>query len=240
MLGSSLDETSRRISFINALSGEARSSAITQLGRATGRNEAQVMRALETYNAAVQVGTADGATAEAGREGTSVYGRTREAAGYDFAERSGKLDAQREVGTSGTRSAARIGEQRRQSDNFGYAEGAAAAGVSVRQAARLDSFIQTLSRTAGNQTDMAEGGAGGIADRARNERLTRIVDNERLTRMQGLSRDHGINMTKRQIAMDQNGDFNLNSTPETAAQMWRGGLINESQSGAVANGGSAR
>lgn len=240
MLGLSLDETSRRISFINALSGEARSTAITQLGRATGRNAAQVMRALETYNAATQLGTADGTTAEAGREGTSVYGRTREAAGYDFAERSGKLDAQREVGTGGTRSAARIGEQRRQSDNLGYAEGASAAGVSVRQAARLDSFIQALSRTAGNQTDMAEGGAGGIADRARNERLTRIVDNERLTRMQGLLRDHGINLTKRQIAMDQNGDLSLNLTPETAAQMWRGGLINESQLGAVANGGSAR
>ncbi|MFM9587689.1 hypothetical protein, partial [Streptomyces caniscabiei] len=45
MLGLSLDETSRRIGFINALSGEARSSAISQLGRATGRNEAQVMHA---------------------------------------------------------------------------------------------------------------------------------------------------------------------------------------------------
>jgi len=240
MLGLSLDETSRRIAFINALSGEARSSAITQLSRATGRNEAQVMRALETYNAAVQVGTADGATAEAAREGTSVYGRTREAAGYDFAERSGKLDAQREVGHGGTRSAARIGEQRRQADNSGFAEGAAAAGMSVRQAARLDSFIRTLSQGAGNQVDMAEGGAAGIADRARNERLMRIVDNERLTRMQGLLRDHGITMSKRQIAMDQNGDFSLNLTPETAAQMWRGGLINESQLGAVANGGSAR
>src|SRR3546814_5732845 len=58
----------------------------------SGRNEAQVMHALESYNAAVHVGTADGATAEAAREGTSVYGRTREAAGYDFAERAGKLD----------------------------------------------------------------------------------------------------------------------------------------------------
>ena len=240
MLGLSLEETSRRISFINALSGEARSSAISQLSRSTGRNEAQVVRALETYNAAVQLGTADGATVEAGREGTSIYGRTREAAGYDFAERTGKLDAQREVGTSGTRSAARIGEERRQSENFGFAEGAAAAGVSTREAARLDSFIQALSRTAGNQTDMAEGGAGGIADRARNERMTRIVDNERLTRMQGLLREHGINLTKRQIAMDQNGDLNLNLTPKTAAQMWKGGLINESQLGAVANGGSAR
>jgi conjugal transfer mating pair stabilization protein TraG len=240
MLGLPVQETSRRIAFINALSGEARSSAISQLSRATGRNEAQVLRALETYNAAVQVGTADGATAEAAREGTSVYGRTREAAGYDFAERSGKLDAQREVGHDGTRSAARIGEQRRQADNAGYAEGAAAAGMSVRQAARLDSFIRTLSQGVGNQTDMAEGGAAGIADRARNERLTRIVDNERLTRMQNLLRDHGVDMSKREIAMAQNGDLSLNLTPETAAQMWRGGLINESQLGAVANGGRAR
>ncbi|AZI37780.1 conjugal transfer protein TraG [Caenibius tardaugens NBRC 16725] len=240
MLGLSVGETSRRVSFINALSGEARSSAITQLSRATGRNEAQVMHALETYNAATQLGTADGATAETAREGSSVYGRTRETARYDVAERAGKLDAQREVGTGGTRSAARIGEERRQSENFGFAQGAAAAGTSTREAARLDSFIQALSRTAGNQVDMAEGGAGGIADRARNDRLTGIVDKERLTRMQGLLREHGINMTRRQIAMDQNGDFNLNLTPETAAQMWKGGLINESQLGAVANGGSAR
>jgi conjugal transfer mating pair stabilization protein TraG len=240
MLGLSVDETSRRIGFINALSGEARSSAITQLSRATGRNEAQIEAALERYNAAVQVGTADGATAEAGREGTSIYGRTREASGYDFAERSGKLDAQREVGTTGTRSAARIGEQRRQSENFGFAEGAAAAGVSTREAARLDSFIQALSRTAGNQVDMAEGGAGGIADRARNERITSIVDRERLTRMQGLLAENGINLTKRQIAMDQNGDLGLNLTPETAAAMWKAGLINESQLGAIANGGHAR
>jgi conjugal transfer mating pair stabilization protein TraG len=240
MLGLPVDETARRVGFINALSGEARSSAITQLSRATGRNEAQVMAALERYNAAVQVGTADGASAEAGREGTSVYGRTREAAGYDFAERSGKLDAQREVGPDGTRGAARIGEQRRQSENFGYAEGAAAAGVSTREAARLDSFIQALSRTAGNQVDMAEGGASGIADRARNERLTSIVDRERLTRMQGLLAEKGIKLTKRQIAMDQNGDLGLNLTPETAAAMWKAGLINESQLGAIANGGHAR
>src|SRR3546814_9748968 len=40
--------------------------------------------------------------------------------------------------------------------------------------------------------------------------------------------------------MDQNGDFSLNLTPETAAQMWRAGLINQYQLGAVANGGSAR
>lgn len=173
------------MSFINALSGEARSSAITQLSRATGRNEAQGLHALESYNAATQVGTADGATAEVAREGASVYGRTLEAAGFDFAERSGKLDAQREIGPDGMRSAARTGEQRRQSENFGFAQGAATAGTSVREAARLDIFIQALSRTAGNQVDMAEGGAAGIADRARNERLGRIVDNERLTRMPG-------------------------------------------------------
>src|SRR3546814_6147640 len=117
------------------------------------------MHALESYNAAVHVGTADGATAEAAREGTSVYGRTREAAGYDFAERAGKLDAQREVGHDGTRNAARIGEQRRQSENFGFAEGAEAAGVSTREAARLDSFIQTLrseEHTAELQTLMSK------------------------------------------------------------------------------------
>ena len=240
MLGLSVTETSRRIGFINALSGEARSTAISQLSRSTGRNEAQVLRALEGYNAAVQVGTADGATAEAVREGTSVYSRTREAAGYDFAERSGKLDAQREIGPDGVRSSAQIGEQRRQADNAGFAQGAAAAGVSVREAARLDSFIRALAGTAGNQVDMAEGGAEGIADRARNERLTGIVDKERLTRTQALLREHGVEMSKRQIAMDQNGDIGLNLTPELAAQMWQGGLINESQLGAIANGGHAR
>ncbi|MBJ7498171.1 MAG: conjugal transfer protein TraG N-terminal domain-containing protein [Sphingopyxis sp.] len=240
MLGLPVDETARRISFINTLSGEARSSAISSLSRATGRNEAQVMRALETYNASVQLGTADGATEQAGREGTSVYGRTREAAGYDFAERSGKLDAQREIGHSGVRGAARIGEQRRQSDNFGFAEGAAAAGMSTRGAAQLDAFIGALSRTAGNQVDMAEGGAAGIADRARNERLTRIVDNERLTRMQGLLRSEGINMTKRELAMAQNGDLNLNVSPDVARQLRAAGLINDSQYGAIAEGGRAR
>lgn len=240
MLGLSVQETSRRISFINALSGEARSSAITQLSRATGRDEAQVEKALATFSAATQLGTADGTTAEAAREGTSVYGRMREAAGFDFAERAGKLDAQREVGHDGTRAAARIGEQRRQSDNFGFAEGAEAAGTSVRGAANLDAFIKTLSQTAGNQVDRAEGGAEGIADRGRNDRLTRIVDAERLTRMQGLLRANGITMSKRQLAMEQNGDLSLNLTPQTAAQMWRAGLINESQLGAVANGGHAR
>lgn len=240
MLGLSVDETSRRISFINALSGEARSTAISQLSRATGRNEAQVTSAIERYNAAVSLGTADGAGAEAAREGTSIYGRTREAAGYDFAERAGKLDAQREVGLEVTRSAARIGEQRRQSDNAGFAQGAAAAGVSVREAARLDSFIQALSKTAGNQVDISEGGSTGITDRARNQRMTRIVDAERLTRAQGLLEKAGIHMSKREIAMDQNGDFAFNLTPRTAAQMWKGGLINESQLGAIANGGHAR
>src|SRR3546814_7926972 len=97
--------------------------------------------------------------------------------------------------------------------------------MSVRQAARLDSFIRTLSQGVGNQVDIAEGGAEGIADRARNERLTRIVDNERLTRMQGLLREHGVDMSKRKHAKAQNGDLSLNLTPATAAQMWRGGLI---------------
>ncbi|MBO9579579.1 MAG: conjugal transfer protein TraG N-terminal domain-containing protein [Sphingobium sp.] len=240
MLGLSVQETARRIGFINALSGEARSSAISQLSHATGRNEAQVLHALETYNAATQVGTADGATAEATREGTSIYGRTREAAGYDFAERSGKLDAQREVGPDGTRAAARIGERRRQSENYGFAEGAAAAGVSTREAAHLDSFIQALGRTAGNQVDMAEGGAAGIADRARNERLTRIVENERLTRMQGLLRSHGVTMSKRALAMAQNGDLSMNMTAGQAEQLFVAGLINESQLGALADGGHAR
>jgi conjugal transfer mating pair stabilization protein TraG len=239
-LGLSVGETARRIAFINALSGEARSTAITQLSRATGRSEAQVVRGFEAYNAAVQVGTADGASAEAARERMSVYGRTSEAAGYDFAERSGRLDAQREVGHAGTRANARIGEQRRQSDNAGFAEGAGAADMSVRQAANLDSFIRTLAQGAGNQTDMAEGGAGGIADRARNERTRRIVENERLTRMQRILKDHGVDMSKREIAMAQNGDVSLNLSPQTAAQLWRGGLINESQLGAIANGGTAR
>lgn len=240
MLNLPLEETSRRIAFINTLSGEARSSAVTQLARATGRNEAQVEKALATYSAATQLGTADGAVAEAAREGTSIYRRARETAGYDFAERAGKLDAQREVGLDGTRGAASIGEQRRQAENFGFAEGAAAAGMSTREAARLDSFIRTLADTSGNQVDMAEGGAQGIADRARNARLTSIVDKERLSRMQGLLRANGIEMTKRQIAMDQNGDFSLNLTPQTAAQMWKAGLLNESQLGAVADGGHAR
>jgi len=240
ILGLPVEETGRRIGFINALSGEARASAITQLSHATGRNEAQVLHAMETYSAATQLGTADGASAEASREGTSVYGRTREAAGYDFAERSGKLDAQREVGTAGTRSAARIGEQRHQADNFGFAEGAAAAGVSTREAARLDSFIRTLSQTAGNQVDMADGGPAGIADRARNDRTTRNVDSERLTRMQGLLRANGITMSKRQLAIAQNGDLAMNVTAETAGQLHRAGLINDSQFGAIAQGGHAR
>lgn len=240
MLGLPVDEMSRRIAFINALSGEARSSAITQLSRATGRNEAQVAKALETYRAATDLGTADGATAEAAREGASVYGRTREAASYDFAERSGKLDAQKEVGHDGTRSAARIGEQRRQSENFGFAQGAEAAGMSTREAARLDSFIRSLADASGHQLDMAEGGVNGIADRARNARMTSIVERERLSRMQGLLRANGIEMSKRQIAMDQNGDFRMNLTPATAAQMWQAGLLSESQLGAVANGGHAR
>jgi conjugal transfer mating pair stabilization protein TraG len=240
MLGLEPRETSRRIGFINALTGEARSSAMSQLAKATGRDEAQVLRAVESFNASSQVGTADGATAEAGRERTSVYRRTREAAGHDFAERSGKLDAQREVGPTGTRAAARIGEQRRQSDNFGFAQGASAAGSSTREAARLDSFIQALNRTAGNQVDMAEGGAAGVADRSRNDRLTRIVQNERLSRMQAMLRAEGIAMPKKSLAMAENGDFGLNLTPAQARQFLQAGLITDSQFGALSKGGHAR
>lgn len=240
MLDLSLEETGRRIAFITALSGEARSSAVTQLSRAIGRSEAQVLHALETYSAATQLGTADGATAEAAREGTSVYGRTREAAGYDFAERSGRLDAQREVGLAGTRSAARIGEQRRQADNTGFAAGAAAAGLSTREAARLDSFVRTLREAAGNQVDMSDGGAAGIAERARNDRTTRNVEGERLTRFQSLLRANGVALTKRQLALAQNGDLAMNVTPEAARQLHRAGLINDSQLGAISNGGHAR
>jgi conjugal transfer mating pair stabilization protein TraG len=101
------------------------------LARSTGRNDAQVEHALAIYHAASQLGTADGANAEAAREHTSIYGRSREAFRYDFAE-VGRLDAQREVGPAGTRSAARIGEARRQADNAGFARGAAAADASVR------------------------------------------------------------------------------------------------------------
>lgn len=240
MLGLSVSETARRIGFIEALSGEARSSAISQLAKSTGRNEAQVEHALERYNAATQVGTADGATREAAREGTSVYSRTREAAGYDFAERSGKLDAQREVGPDSTRSAARIGEERHQADHEGFAAGAAAAGVGVREAAHLDSFIRTLGTTAGNQVDIAEGGPAGVADRAGNARTTRIVDDERLTRMQGLLRAHGITMTRKDLALAQNGDLGMNVSARAAGQLHRAGLINDSQWGAIANGGHAR
>lgn len=58
--------------------------------------------------------------------------------------------------------------------------------------------------------------------------------------MQKLLRDNGVSLSKRQIAMDQNGDLNLNLTPEASAQMWKAGLLNESQLGAIANGGRAR
>ena len=113
-------------------------------------------------------------------------------------------------------------------------------GVSTREAAHLDSFIRTLSQTAGNQIDMADGGADGVADRARNERTLRIVENERLTRMQGLLRDNGIIMSRKQLSLSQNGDLTMNLTPEAAGQLHRAGLINESQFGAIAGGGSAR
>lgn len=240
MLGLSVEDTSRRIAFIAALSGEARSSAISQLSRATGRNEAQVEQALERYSAATQLGTADGGSQEASREGASVYARTREAAGYDFADRSGKLDAEREIGLDGVRGNAVIRETRAQSDNGGFADGAAASGMDVRKAAHLDSFIRSLSAASGNQIDMADGGPDGIADRGRNQRTGQIVENERLTRMQGLLRAHGVSMNRKQLALAQNGDLNLNLSPRAARQLRQGGLINDAQYGAVSNGGHAR
>jgi hypothetical protein len=239
MLGLPVDETSRRVGFINALSGEARSTAITQLSRATGRNEAQVVAALERYNAAVQVGTADGASAEAGREGqasTDALGRLRAMTSPSVRAGSTRSVRLGPTAREARRASASSGGSRRISD----LPKAQPPPASRPEAARLDSFIQALSRTAGNQVDMAEGGAAGIADRARNERLTSIVDKERLTRMQGLLAENGIKLSKRQIAMDQNGDLSLNLAPDTAAAMWKAGLINESQLGAIANGGHAR
>src|SRR3546814_11054018 len=63
MLGLSVQETSRRIPFITALSGEARSSATPHLSLPTGPNEAQVLRAPATSHTPRQVGSADGAPA---------------------------------------------------------------------------------------------------------------------------------------------------------------------------------
>ncbi len=79
MLGLSVQETSRRIGFINALAGEARSSAITQLSRATGRNEAQVEDALETYNASTNsVRRMGPPRKQDARERVSTDGRARQ------------------------------------------------------------------------------------------------------------------------------------------------------------------
>jgi conjugal transfer mating pair stabilization protein TraG len=61
-----------------------------------------------------------------------------------------------------------------------------------------------------------------------------------ITRMQGLLRSEGINMTKRELAMAQNGDLNLNVSPDVARQLRAAGLINDSQYGAIAEGGRAR
>src|SRR3546814_12017129 len=58
--------------------------------------------------------------------------------------------------------------------------------------------------------------------------------------MPGLRRSEGINMTKRELAMAQNGDLNLNVSPDVARQLRAAGLINDSQYGAIAEGGRAR
>src|SRR3546814_18646526 len=69
MLGLSVDETSRRMGFINTLPGDARPPAITPPSRPPGRNEAQGMRPLETYNAPVPPGPPHGPTARPGPGG---------------------------------------------------------------------------------------------------------------------------------------------------------------------------
>src|SRR3546814_10066974 len=58
--------------------------------------------------------------------------------------------------------------------------------------------------------------------------------------MPGLRRSEGINMTKRELAMAKNGDLNLNVSPDVARQLRAAGLINDSQYGAIAEGGRAR
>jgi conjugal transfer mating pair stabilization protein TraG len=55
-----------------------------------------------------------------------------------------------------------------------------------------------------------------------------------------LLHDHGVDLGRRQIALDQNGDFNLNLNARTASQLHHGGLINDSQLGAILVGGQAR
>src|SRR3546814_12882588 len=47
-------------------------------------------------------------------------------------------------------------------------------------------------------------------------------------------------MTKRELDMAQNGDLNLNVSPDVARQLRAAGLINDSQYGAIAEGGRAR
>src|SRR3546814_16514612 len=84
---------------------------------------------------------------------------------------------------------------------------------------------------------MAEGGEAGVADRARNERLTSIVDRERLTGMQGLNAENGIQLSKSQIAMDQNGELSMKLKRESDADRGKAGSINERQLGETGDGG---
>jgi len=58
--------------------------------------------------------------------------------------------------------------------------------------------------------------------------------------MQGLLRSHGVSLSRKQLALDQNGDLAVNLTPQAATALHRSGLINDSQFGVIAQGGSAR
>ena len=240
MLGIGVDEMSRRASLLNNLSGEAKSTAMQQLAKSTGRSLPQAVAALEKFNAAQSMGVADGTTAQLASQGESVYGFSSQTSKLDTAERSGKRDAQAEIGAAGVRSSSRIGEERRQGENFGFAGGAAAMGTSVRGAANLQSFVGAVQSVAGGQVEMADGGAGGVADRARNAATTGIVQNERLSRMQGLLKGFGVDLGRKDLAMTQNGDFSMNLNPAAAEKLADAGLISQEQYGAIAGGGSAR
>ena len=239
-LGMGVGQMREVASRVGQLDGFERAAAVGEIAQATGRSNAEVLQAVQRFQTASNVGTADGQTAEAAREGTTIYGRTSEAGGFDFAERGGKLDAQREIGKDGVRSVARTGEQRRQADNTGFVAGAAAAGLGVREAANLDAFMGSLTRAVGNTTEVATGGTPAIADRAANSAELRIARNEQMSRVQGVLQAAGAPATKRQLAMDQNGDVTVAGDGRMMMQLHRGGIISDGQYGAVADGGVVR
>jgi conjugal transfer mating pair stabilization protein TraG len=184
-----------------------------------------------------QLGTADGANAEAAREHTSIYGRSREASAMILPKgRAGSmLSARWGLQAPARRRASAkqaAGRQRRI-----CARGRCCRRIGAREAARLDSFIQALAARRAIRPIWRKAALKALLI-ARNERLGRIVEQERLPACKTAG-EHGVNLSRRQIAMDQNGDLSLNLSPEGAAAMWKGG-INESQLGAIANGGRAR